>query len=373
MVYPKFIRKTYKACANFIKRSRKLKTLKIPYAEPKNTYKKLICLQGFGHSGSGALLDLLAEFDNLTVIGYHDFNGGATELNNNKCCEFDFLRIKGGIFDLMSAFTINQNNFWLADCKLKDFITMSEYNYRQYGGFYNDKYMELTNEFINKLVDYTDETEYGLDSNFAFRFDKALYQKDYVNLRTPYEFHNIKPRYRYFLKNLSGDEYLEIAKEYVTSLLKTIESKEYLVLDQFLSDYCANFDLYKKVVGDYRLIAVYRDPRDVYATGILLKEPWIPKDKETFVKWYSKLVKPYIGKSSKNFMMIRFEDLILQNESTTQKVADFLGIDISHHVNKQKYLITEKSSKNIGIYKKLTEHSEQIKYIEDQLKEYCYQ
>ena len=43
---------------------------------------------GFGHSGSGALLDALTELDNVTDIGYHDVNDGS-QVKENNFIEFD--------------------------------------------------------------------------------------------------------------------------------------------------------------------------------------------------------------------------------------------------------------------------------------------
>lgn len=37
-----------------------LEQYSVPYTEPLSTFKNLICLTGFGHSGSGALLDYLS-------------------------------------------------------------------------------------------------------------------------------------------------------------------------------------------------------------------------------------------------------------------------------------------------------------------------
>ncbi len=45
-----------------------------PYKKPNSTYKKLICPTGFGHSGSGTLLDYFSEFSNTTVLGFFDPN-----------------------------------------------------------------------------------------------------------------------------------------------------------------------------------------------------------------------------------------------------------------------------------------------------------
>lgn len=372
MEYLTKLKTLYLSIEEFLKKNKKLKKLSRPYNEPNKTYKKLVCLQGFGHSGSGAVLDFLSEFNNTTVFGFHDKNGGAIKLNNEYGSECDFLRSHGGIFDLMSAFLVNQNNLRIVDCKLKDFITLSEFYYRKIGGIYNDKYMELTNEFIEKILDFKNETSTGMNGNMAFRFNNAVRQKDYANLRTPYEFNNFKKRYRYFLKKIPVEQFLSYSKDYVTSFLRTFESNDFLVLDQFLSDYCANFDLYKSVVGDYKLIAVYRDPRDVYATGRLLNEDWIDKDPEVFVKWYKYLLSPYINQNNENFLLIRFEDFIINHERIKKHLCEFLNIDLSHHTYPGSYLQLKKSIKNIGIYKKLSGFEKELSYIESNLKDFCY-
>ena len=75
----------------------------IPYTPPTSTFKHLIFTRGFGHSGSGVLLDLFSEFENITVLGSHDKNGGSALANKKYAGEFDFVRRYGGVFFLENA------------------------------------------------------------------------------------------------------------------------------------------------------------------------------------------------------------------------------------------------------------------------------
>ena len=43
-----------------------------------NPYESIVSVQGFGYSGSGAIVDLLREYNNTLVIGFVDFEGSVT-------------------------------------------------------------------------------------------------------------------------------------------------------------------------------------------------------------------------------------------------------------------------------------------------------
>lgn len=194
----------------------------------------------------------------------------------------------------------------------------------------------------------------------------------YINLSSPL-CTNTSPQqgYQYSLKKLSPKEYRKIASNYLLSFLKTIESKEFLVLDQALSTPIPNIEQKNDLMGDFKLVCVYRDPRDVFATGIILNEAWIPKDPNTFVKWYLKYTGSYIDEKHPNLLIIRFEDFVLQYDKTATQILNFIHNDNKHHQSKKKYFDPERSKKNIGIYKTLANQDE-INYIEEQLRKYCY-
>lgn len=61
-----------------------LPVLKHDYIPPISTYNKLICVTGFLYSGSGALIDLLKEFNNVTVLAYSDIESGEKNKNGTE-------------------------------------------------------------------------------------------------------------------------------------------------------------------------------------------------------------------------------------------------------------------------------------------------
>jgi len=338
------------------------------YISPESTFKYLVCTQGFGHSGSGVLLDLFAEFENVTVLGSHDKNGGSVLANKKSAGEFDFVRRYGGVYFLENAFKTREFN--QRDFLLKSFITLSEYFYLQ-GGVYTDEYMRLTRKFINDLVKFKMATPSGMEGNVAFKFKKWQH-KDYANLQTPFSYESIKDRYLYCLKDLSIKEYRKIAKGYILSVLKTIESKEYLVLDQFCGDGSPDMAQKQSYAGPFKKICVYRDPRDVYVTGFILKAHWIPKEPKDFIEWYRYSHEGFIlDHNSSAIVTVRFEDLILKYSQTITRVLHFLGIDKDKHIHPKKYFNPEISKKNIGLWKSFA-NQDSIDLIYRELRDFCY-
>ena len=171
---------------------------------------------------------------------------------------------------------------------------------------------------------------------------------------------------------MSKQEYRKIAKNYITSFLKTFKSKEFLVLDQVLTTFEPDIDKKLEYFGDFKLICVYRDPRDTYVTGILNNEDWMPKNPKDFVKWYLRRgVKKYIETRHPNMMCVRFEDFILSHDKTTKEIMDFLGLNRLNWNKKGNFFIPEVSIKNVGLYKNYKRQNE-IKYIEDNLSDFIY-
>ncbi len=76
----------------------------------------LICVTGFSYSGSGAVLDILAKYDDVTLVHAVDMDCGR-KLDNTISAEFDLLRHSGGVFELEEAF--HTENAFLLDGVLK--------------------------------------------------------------------------------------------------------------------------------------------------------------------------------------------------------------------------------------------------------------
>ena len=335
----------------------------VPYSNNEKNYNYLICLTGFGCSGSGAILDYLTEFDNTSVFGYHDYN------KSNNYPEFNFFRCPGSIFDLEK--NINSDGYFNEDHAIKVFLHILEYFYRFEPNIMNDKQYEIFNNFIDEIIDYKIKTRDGFEGQYMFELKTDW--EWYANLHSPLCTNcPSELRFQYKLKNLAIDEYRAIARKYILKYLNFFESNEYMVLDQVLSTSKADINRKLDYFGNFKLICSYRDPRDVYTTGFKLNLDWIPKEPDIFCKWYiDRGVKSYKEEIHPNKLDIQFEDFILHHDEVSEKINSFLGLDASHHVNKGKYLILEKSKENIGIYKNF-EDQEAIRYIEKTLPEYLY-
>ena len=73
----------------------------LPHREELSSSSRIVCLTGLGHSGSGAVADLLSEYDEVQVMSHVDTNGS---LRNASTEEFDLLCGAGGLFSLEEAF-----------------------------------------------------------------------------------------------------------------------------------------------------------------------------------------------------------------------------------------------------------------------------
>ena len=340
----------------------------VSYAKPASTYKTLVCPIGFGHSGSGAFLDYISEFSNATTMGYRD-PGFSGYVNDSRVPEFDIFKVAGGVMDMEKAF--NYPNYYNDSLCIKMFLHIAEYFYRK-GGIYNDYFWQITQDFIDKITDMKIPTDTGFEGLFFLKFKNAW--KRYKNLNSPMFIDNENgQQYIYYLKALSVPEYRKIAHEYITKFLNSIESKEFLVCDQLLTTSAPDIERKLEYFGDFKIVCVYRDPRDVYVTGVIKNEQWIPKDPADFVKWYNiRGVSAYVhAPKHPNMIVIRFEDLVLNYEETTEKINEFIGLNEQDHIHKREYFNPDISSENVGLYKTF-ENQKTIKYIEENLKEYCY-
>ena len=370
-LFPWYTYKTYKKIdkvTSEIKESSKPEYYSVPNTNILSSYRQLVCTTGFGHSGSGAVLDYLSEFSNVTTLGYHDTNDGSGYTKQNSD-ELDIFRAAGSVMDMERIF--NTSNYFLDDLTIKHFLTVAEYFYRQ-GGIFNDYFWELTKKFVDNITDLKVKTDNGFEGLYFYQFFSAITK--YANLRSPL-LRDILPqdRYIYYLKNLSISEYRKIAKEYITGVLHSIESNEFLVWDQMFTTSKLESEKNIDYFGDFKQICVYRDPRDVYVTGINLKASWMPHNPIDFVKWFYHRGCPAYLEAPKhpNIMIIRFEDFVLNYEEISRQINEFVGLNEKEHMHKLEYFNPDISINNIGIYKTYEKQNE-IKYIEEKLSDYCF-
>jgi hypothetical protein len=325
------------------------------HCAPMHHYEQLVCLTGFGHSGSGAVGDLLSEYSNVTSNVYADKNGSVRN-NVSQCVEFDILRHMGGLFSLEDVLT--RGNIFQQDACLRMFLSLMKHHFEKQGGFYGMS-KKVINVFIEELIEFKAQTSYGWEFCPHLKtidFDGCLEEG--------------KSKHLFFCKKLSVHEYRCIARRFISSLLRDIESKEFLVLDQIVSDGSGDIEKYQEYLGSIKLLAVIRDPRDVFVTGIMRNEFWIPHDAHNFIYWYQRQVEKYINLSNSNYMMVRFEDIVLDYSQSVKCIEDFLGLKQENHIARFSAFDPSVSIKNVGIWKNYHNRST-IDLIGEKLQRFC--
>ena len=71
-------------------------------------------------------------------------------------------------------------------------------------------------------------------------------------------------------------------------------------------------------------------------------------------------------------MRINFEDMIYNYEVMSEKILDFCNIARENHIKPKTLFNPEKSIKNTQVFKKFTKYADDVKYIEEELKDYLY-
>lgn len=305
----------------------------------KKKFKKLISIDGIaGFAGSSAITDFLGEFSNVTSIGGVDMKENPYRGTSNSF-EFDFFRDAHGIYELEKICYFEDDR--IQDGAIRDFIELVNKNNKcKHISFYQDDYLIKTKEFLNEIIDFTVDWDY--------------------------------PLLNYFVKKLSVTQYRKIAAKYLKSLLETIPSEEYLVMDNMASITNPKPDIISDYFGDIKILASCRDPRDIYtAARNLPGNDWVPADPEIFVKWYENYWHKFQYQKNKNVLFIRFEDFIFDYDKTSAKITKFLGLSDSNHINKFTYFNPKISINNIGIYKTYKDQNA-IKYIEKNLSKMLY-
>lgn len=332
---------------------------------------RIIVPTGYMGSGSSAITDLVSEFADCE--------------NSHKSYEYIFLHCPCGLFDLADKLLLG-NNAIRSDEAIRSFEEQMNKLYDKkfwwvgnYKNVIGPEFLKYTNEFINNIQ--------------QFNYDGYWYNHEEVNFRMFilllfYKLLKIltfkKIRFKKVLKYNDGmrisfvneDEFYKDAHNYIYKVLNYIgKGKDNLILDQLLLP----FNLYR--VDNYfddnlRVIVVERDPRDVF---ILNKYIWpkknitvpMPTDAYEFSLFYKKMRQSEKKCNSSKILRIKFEDLVYDYDSSVSKVIEFLGFKEEDHVMKKERFNPDISIKNTQLFHKDI-YQEEIKIIEEELKDYLY-
>lgn len=332
--------------------------------------KILTCASYYG-TGSSAVIDFASEFSSVKSLGN---------------AEIRFLHDPDGIDDLEFHLVENHNRH-NAGHAIKRFLRMAKrlngsFFKKEYSDFFNGKWMDATNDYINDLTEFSFNGWWHYD----FYNHGALY---HLRKRLPNKllhltlWRNSPERNLNLMKNEiaycaapSEEEFIQKTKAYLERLFNEEIRDDYnaLAIDQIVPP--SNIERYSRYFDDIRAVVVERDPRDVYT---LEKMYWnagiIPSDTpESFSEWfkYTRNHRKSEAYNPATTLFIYFEDLIYRYEDTTEKLMTFYNLNPNDHAEKKKYLNPDVSINNTRTWLKHPELADDIAVIERELSEYLY-
>ena len=313
-----------------------------------------------GLSGAGLIFDYLLDRDDV-ISPFKEYP------DKDQQSEFRFVTDPGGLNSLYYGF---YKNFSTNNCA---------YVYDEFNGYLKK---------ISKLTIIENNKKKKLYSNIFFKevekFKKKIIKSSYYGLP---QFHrlglNKKDKLMWKITNcfrsaqqskflqmvLPVDEktFINESIKFVDKVLysQTSNKKKNIVIDQG-----ANFwkpELSTIFYSNKKIILITRDPRSIFASMKLRKSLSYPGNNvNIFINWYESIISRIrLFKNSKNILLIKYENFIINHDSESKKLLKFLKIK---KIEKNTFNIDD-SRKNIyKADKVLTKKEKHL--IETKLKKY---
>lgn len=341
-----------------------------------------IFLSGLNLTGKTILTDFFREFKGVYVPSHTS--------------EFDLIRIQGGLLDLSNAIHEDWSPI-RSDAAIRRFqrviarvgtvaslsnpSSLFYANGMSYDSTFNHKFLEISEKYINSLIEYRYSHEWpylSIDKLPILQFWQRLRRVIFKKKIFPVEIFGTDPT-----------KFLDKTKFYLDELFQTIVADEdhFAVIHNAIEPFnpTRGLDLF----SNGRLIVVQRDPRDVYASSFPINNGYKPTFEE------GRLLKLKMGLTSaydiEKFILrqriqyesiqtrnddhrvlrLKFEDIILKYEESIKQIIQFLNLDKSQHIYKRQFFNPNLSKKNIGLWKSHGDY-ESIRRIERELGKYCY-
>ncbi len=313
-----------------------------------------VIVSGFGWSGSSALVDLLKEFE-----GYYNADiefrvikdpYGIDDLYHNLVEQWDILNSDMAIRDFL----------WHMKHLYHKSTTFSLEIGLDYSGFFGNNFMLSTEKYINDLVDFEYLSNWwflDFKKNKQQVFEKKVKRKlcgtDGSEKEKMYFSKPSKEKFIELTNEYINNLFTPVVNEF---------NKNTIILDQGIAIQKYNiesmfFSNAKYFIVDRDPRDIYSDL--IQCNVLIGKELSKSRDVNMYLQWHFAMrdgVKNILN--NENICFIQFEDLVLNYENTLRKIYTFLGCDESIHVDKNKYFVPEVSAKNIGIWKKLLSSEE---------------
>lgn len=317
---------------------------------------------GYGYSGSGAVRDLLREYDNLQIC---------------ESFEFSLPYWPDSISDLEYHLIEQPNRFFSSDVAISRFKTFVRREMRSPHGWYNvstkGKFGEITHRYINSIVQLTWTGRSMLDPFMVNQLERTIkYRiiakmcKKFTGLTSFADM--LLDREFYF--SIAPDDFLNKTKDYFNEVLESMgfDTKRTIFLDQ---PFPANNPVKcMRYFDSAKAIIIKKDPRDTYLLMKKKNVKWAPiSDPKSFVSYYRQLYRNDYDDT--NILYISFEDMIYKYQATIQTIEEFCNLTPEQHIEMHRFFNPELSSANTKLFLN-TVYNDDVSYIERELKEFLY-
>ena len=340
-----------------------------------------IAVTGYFGAGSSAVLDLLSEYS-CNGTGIKNEKGGY---------EHVVLYQPGGIFDLEDKLLLG-NDIHRADEAIRTFekemLRLNNNNFGWFGSYkkmFGDIFEKNMYQFIKDLHPFDIKAQYygqckkvifnpaKIPVQFAAKILKGrtIYVWGRQFIRKP-----LVPKMQVAFP--TQDEFYGNAQRFVQKYMDMFKEndKENTLFDRLLL--CHNaYRLPRYFDEKFRLIIVNRDVRDVFCFNKYLwpeinAGSMYPTDVDVFIDYWRRLNRYERKCEDHRILNIQFEDLIYHYDETVKRIEKHCGLKEKQHDLLHQYFKPEKSIKNTQVYTLRKEWKEEIKLIEKELPEYCY-
>ena len=322
----------------------------------------------FGYSGSGAVFDLLKEYEGVKIAPER---------------EMSFLYRPDGLSDLEYHLE-TPCRFFSCDIAIKRFDNKIKHFFRTHPEVWNLKsyqiIYDLTDKYLNSLCDVVWEGWWTFDIENMDTFSFYLYRL-LNKITTPFPTLNLKLQKKCYYRNMflsvKPIDFIQKTREYMNSLFNILGfdlNNEKVVLDQvFPAD---NPTKYMRYFNSSKAIIVDKDPRDTY---LMLKNEsfrdcsWTPTENVgDFISYYHAMRRNYTDANHENVLLVKIEDMIYEYEKTIKLIEKFIGLTPEQHNRKFMYFNPSKSINNTQLFRKYPGMKDDIKKIEDSLPQYLF-
>ena len=321
----------------------------------------MIGICGLGYSGSGALIDLLKEFEGIRV--YDEI-------------EFDFVYAPDGIEDLYYHLCENPVRYLSGNTAIKRFINLTKNFSRSTSSYMkatNGKFAEITDNFLRSIIQAqwkgsdiyekinSCELKKTLKYRIGGRIDGCLH-KIIGSKGTHLSYSNM-------YLSVNPEDFISKSRKYLSDIMIAagIVGGNVVLNQPFPSN---NPERYFKYYDNPVAIVIDKDPRDqfILAKRILgVNGSFIPTDNvDSFIAYYEKMHES----QCRNVLRLNFEDLVYEYESTVKLVSG--TCKLGKHTTPRKFFDPDISINNTQLFKHYPEYKDDVNRIEKRLEKYLY-